>query len=235
MAIWTRHKGGGDIADADRAVGDRRPRRPVRRSRRTGGDGHHRDATTHAKVARNRADKVVIGFTLSGELDALAADLAGFERTGDDRADLVAARQLDARAVHLGNQALTQQRENGVRAVTGVAGRSYLGHGSASPRTTDGTVVPVRLPRGWRAPRRYRIRADGTGAAWWPRRRWDVGVEWRRGTLRIGAPIRYRFVAEGTGGSEGGAERRRMGEARWRSGRDARPARTPVRARPSSS
>jgi hypothetical protein len=121
MAIWTRNKGSGDaptpieqaaIEDLAAPAAD-----PDELVATTIGA-----ATTHAKVARNRADKVVIGFTLSGALDALAADLAGFERTGDDRADLVAARQLDARAVHLGNQALAQQRENGVRAVTGVAG-----------------------------------------------------------------------------------------------------------------
>jgi hypothetical protein len=33
-------------------------------------------------------------------------------RTDGDRADLPVARQLDARAVHLGNQDLAQQRQN---------------------------------------------------------------------------------------------------------------------------
>lgn len=121
MAIWTRNKGGDasltpieQSALDDLAAPAADPDELV--SAAIAG------ATTRAKVARNRADKVLIGFTLRGELDALAADLAEFVRSGDDRADLVAARQLDARAVHLGNVALAQQRENGVRAVTGVAG-----------------------------------------------------------------------------------------------------------------
>jgi len=132
MAIWTRHKTGdesptpleqsviddlaGPSADPDELVA-----------------AAVADATTHAKVARTRADKVVIGFTLSGELDALVADLARFDRTGDDHADLLAARQLDARAIHLGNQALAQQRANGARAVTGVAGIYLATHPHQEP------------------------------------------------------------------------------------------------------
>ncbi|MGZ4695794.1 MAG: hypothetical protein ACXWA3_19385 [Acidimicrobiales bacterium] len=85
------------------------------------------DATTHAERARTRADKVVIGFSLGAQLDTLVSDLADFERGGDDRADLVAARQLDARARHLANEALAQQKQNGIRAVTGAAG-IYLGN-----------------------------------------------------------------------------------------------------------
>ncbi len=121
MAIWTRRAGGADSvspiehqviddlaapgADADALIAETLA-----------------EARTHARVARNRADEVVIGFTLGAEVDALTTDIARFERGGDDRADLLAVRELDARARHLGNEALAQQRKNGVRTVTGLAG-----------------------------------------------------------------------------------------------------------------
>jgi hypothetical protein len=121
MAIWTRRTSGADSvspferqviddlaapgADADALIAETLA-----------------EARTHARVARNRADKVVIGFTLGAEVDTLTTDTARFERGGDDRADLLAARELDARARLLGNEALAQQRQNGVRTVTGLAG-----------------------------------------------------------------------------------------------------------------
>lgn len=72
--------------------------------------------------ARSAAARVVVGFTLGAEVDAVGRAIAGFERSTDPTGDLERARALLDRAKRVAVEARRQQREHRRRTTNALAG-----------------------------------------------------------------------------------------------------------------
>jgi hypothetical protein len=77
-------------------------------------------ADAHVR-ARSAAAKVVIGFRVGAEVDAVGRAIARFERSHDPTDDVERARNLLMRARRVANEARSEQRRNRQRATQAMA------------------------------------------------------------------------------------------------------------------